>query len=182
MRRSRLDRPNDHVPDGAVASARSTHDADHQQLAAAGVIGDLQARFLLDHPCASSAGMSTCTAAPLPPAPRSPGGRCVPPPSALRFDTGRLSTMITSSPAGSRTHRAPGTACWCARPCRTAGGDSCGRRAPSRLDRLGLGYVARHPAAIVAHALLPSASPVSWRSRATVANRAISRRACFSRV
>src|SRR3990170_1266060 len=50
----RLDGGHDHVADAPYSSARAAHDMDHQQLPAAGVVGDLQPRLVLDHPAASS--------------------------------------------------------------------------------------------------------------------------------
>ena len=49
LRRGRLDRADDDVADARVAAVVAAHHADAQQLAGAGVVGHLEARFLLDH-------------------------------------------------------------------------------------------------------------------------------------
>src|SRR3990170_2530375 len=52
VRRRRLDRRHDHVADRARPAPGSAHNMDHQQLAAAGVVGDFEPRLVLDHPAA----------------------------------------------------------------------------------------------------------------------------------
>src|SRR5215203_6474852 len=44
-----LDRRGDDVPDARVAAARAAHDADAEDLARAGVVGDLEPGLVLDH-------------------------------------------------------------------------------------------------------------------------------------
>src|SRR5919107_1273846 len=48
LRRRLLDRGGDHVTDTGVAALRSAHDADAQDLAGAGVVGDAQTGLVLD--------------------------------------------------------------------------------------------------------------------------------------
>src|SRR5215213_10227193 len=54
LRRGLLDRGGDDVPHARVAAARAAHHADAEDLAGAGVVGDLQARLVLDHFARSS--------------------------------------------------------------------------------------------------------------------------------
>src|SRR6478609_8284621 len=49
LRVGRLDRGSDHVADARVAPARAALDANAEDLAGPGVVGDLQARLVLDH-------------------------------------------------------------------------------------------------------------------------------------
>src|SRR3954447_7351452 len=49
-----LDRGRDDVPDARVAAARAALDADAEDLTGAGVVGDLEARLVLDHFARSS--------------------------------------------------------------------------------------------------------------------------------
>src|SRR5690242_11764949 len=49
LRRGGLHRSNDDVADARVAPVRAPHHADAEELAGAGVVGDLQTRLLLDH-------------------------------------------------------------------------------------------------------------------------------------
>src|SRR5215218_8747572 len=54
LRGGLLDRRGDDVPHARVAAARAAHHADAEDLAGAGVVGDLEARLVLDHFARSS--------------------------------------------------------------------------------------------------------------------------------
>src|SRR5947207_1470585 len=77
LRRGGLDRADDDVADARVAAVVAAHHADAEELAGAGVVGDLQTGLLLDHRAASTISASR-----------------------QRFvaDSGRVSTMRTTSP------------------------------------------------------------------------------------
>src|SRR5204863_9123315 len=77
LRRRELDRADDDVADARVAAVRPALDADAQELAGAGVVGDAQSGLLLDHRAASTTSTSF---------------------QCLVFDSGRVSTMRTTSP------------------------------------------------------------------------------------
>src|SRR5439155_16852796 len=77
LRRRGLHGAHDHVTHARVAALRAAHDADAEQLARAGVVGDAETGLLLNHRAASTT-------------------------SARRqyfvFESGRVSTMRTMSP------------------------------------------------------------------------------------
>src|SRR3954454_1144139 len=54
LRGGGLDRRGDDVPYAGVAAARAAHHADAEDLAGAGVVGNLEARLVLDHLARSS--------------------------------------------------------------------------------------------------------------------------------
>src|SRR4029453_18321662 len=77
LRRRGLHGTYDHVADAGIAPLRAAHDADEEDLAGAGFVGDAEAGFLLDH-------FATSTI------------------SARRqffvFESGRVSMILTMSP------------------------------------------------------------------------------------
>src|SRR5206468_4832215 len=77
LRGGELDRADDDVADARVAAMRPALDADAQELAGAGVVGDAQSGLLLDHLAAST----ICTSF-----------------QCFVLDSGRVSTMRTTSP------------------------------------------------------------------------------------
>src|SRR5205085_12397801 len=77
LRRRRLHGADDHVADARVAALGAAHDADAEQLARAGVVGDAEAGLLLDHRAASTTSASR---------------------QYFVFESGRVSTIRTMSP------------------------------------------------------------------------------------
>src|SRR5581483_11104767 len=77
LRRRRLHGADDDVADACVAAVVAAHHPDAQQLARAGVVGDLQAAFLLNHFATSTISASR---------------------QFFVFESGRVSTMRTTSP------------------------------------------------------------------------------------
>src|SRR3954462_4142032 len=78
LRVGRLDGRRDDVPHARVAALVAALDADAEDLASAGVVGDLQARLVLDHRARSRTSTSR---------------------QRLVFDSGRASTTRTRSPS-----------------------------------------------------------------------------------
>src|SRR5438067_8393520 len=77
LRRRRLDRADDDVAHARIAAMMAAHHANAEQLAGASVVGDLEARLLLYHLATSTISASR---------------------QCFVFDSGRVSTMRTTSP------------------------------------------------------------------------------------